>query len=98
MRSGLGSGLGAELGLGYTVGTTAPVRIKGPGLGLGLESGTGSRRRLAFSLGYWAAASSLDHASPIARPTMRKATALDGSEAAWQRSPPRALGCSPVSA
>ena len=86
-----------EVGLGYRVRATAPVRIKGPGLGLGLELGTGSRRRLAFSLGYWVAASRLDHA-PIARPTMRKTTALDGSEAAWQRSPPRALGCSPVSA
>ena len=69
-----------EVGLGYRVRTTALVRIKGPGLGLGLELGTGSRRRL--SLGYWAAASSLDHASPIARPTMRKTTALRGSEAA----------------
>ena len=71
-----------EVGLGYRVRATAPVRIKGSGLGLGLELGTGSRRRLAFSLGYWAAASSLDHAAPIARPTMRKTTVLRGSEAA----------------
>ena len=69
-----------EVGLGYRVRATAPVRIKGSGLGLGLELGTGSRRRL--SLGYWAAASRLDRAAPTARPTMRKTTALRGSEAA----------------